>query len=247
MESTRLTTSLLEVTAGKLSTQAAQIDTINMHLGKHSSQLERLETLLFSVPDLRELDAAIQNLVRVQTSIQGKRLYCEVQTTGGESASSEIAIAPAAVAVTDGRAIDDNICHSTTVCGERTTPGKMVGTQCPEEPCHIIFHEVYHKEAEYTLLVNQAVANDEWEPLQSGSAFLAGSVIRVRDRFSSMEDDQLPIRLPTNIAGYVGRVEAEDGSGDAHVWFPSLAVHTYGWRFIAAKHACCVEVCSSGE
>ena len=62
-----------------------------------------------------------------------------------------------------------------------------------------------------------------------------------------MEDDQLPIRLPTNVAGYVGRVEAEDGSGDAHVWFPSLAVHTYGWQYIDAKHTCCVDVSSSGE
>ena len=45
-------------------------------------------------------------------------------------------------------------------------------------------------------------------------------------------DDVVAVRLPKATVGYIGRVE----DGDAHVWIPSLADQTYGWRWIEPLH-----------
>ena len=89
-----------------------------------------------------------------------------MQTTGSQASSSENTKTLASVAIAEGRTINDSVHHSSAVDTERTTPTTMAGTQCPEEPCHIIFHEVYHKEAEDTAVVKQAIANDKWMPVQ---------------------------------------------------------------------------------
>mmetsp|Transcript_21082 Transcript_21082/g.37937 ORF Transcript_21082/g.37937 Transcript_21082/m.37937 type:complete len:238 (-) Transcript_21082:191-904(-) len=43
-----------------------------------AARLDRMETLLFSIPDVAKLDSAMDNLMRTQAELEGKELTCQI-------------------------------------------------------------------------------------------------------------------------------------------------------------------------
>lgn len=198
--------------------------TIRKMLEETSDKVQRIESLLFMVPDIRALDGAMKQLRRVQECMDGKTLSFD--GLGQLASNTKCNTYESPLMVPDEK--DEREARGGTL--------QESAVQCPEEPCHIVMHKVFPTELEHDLVVQKAASASTWLPFPSGTSFVSDGVVKVvKDCMTIDSDEVLSMQLPVGLIGRVGYVESD---GDAHVYFPSLAAKVLPWRWIHSRDCC---------